>query len=72
MTTTNTSFRPWHWARMKINPKWPWPVQPGEELPYQAPAGNWIFFWIYVRRTSRVLGTRTFIPMTTLGLDGVE
>lgn len=64
----NTSFNPWHWSRMQIPSLNPW----REDTPFQAEAGNWVFFYIYLRRTSRVLGTRAYIPMHTLGMDGVE
>lgn len=63
-------MRAWHWARMRIG-RSPW-VTDNEKLPFQAQAGNWVFFWIYVLRTPRVVGTQTLLPMTTIGLDGVE
>jgi hypothetical protein len=49
----------------------PWKSD-NEKLPFQATAGNWVFFWIYVLRTPRVVGTQTVLAMTTIGLDGVE
>jgi hypothetical protein len=49
----------------------PWKMD-NDRVPFQADAGNWVFFWIYVLRTPRVIGTQTLIPMQTIGLDGVE
>ena len=66
-------MRPWHFARMRILGHRP-------KQPFQAQAGNWVFFWMHIRfaardpitRRHRVVGTHTHLAMHTLGLDGVE
>lgn len=64
-------MKPWHFTRIKIDAVYPWPEK--ARTPYQASAGNWVFFWIHWRHDATKSPFRnTFQAMTTLGLDGVE
>lgn len=63
-------MKPWHYARIKINAVYPWQDRP---LPYQTGYKNWIFFWVHYRHDATKTPFRnSFVPMHTLGLDGVE
>lgn len=62
-------MKPWHYSRIKIPALHPWKES---REPYQAPAGNWCFFWIHFRHDATKTPFRnTFFPMHTLGMDGV-
>ncbi|WP_085044313.1 hypothetical protein [Ensifer aridi] len=62
-------MKPWHYSRIKIPALYPWE----RETPYQAPAGNWVFFWLHYRHDATKTPFReSYVPLHTLGLDGVE
>lgn len=62
---------PWHYARIKINAAYPWPEK--NQTPFQASAGNWVFFWIHWRHNAKKsIFRNSYQSMTTIGLDGVE
>lgn len=62
-------MRPWHYARIKFKAPYPYQDRP---IPFQAPAGNWVFFYIHYRHNAKLSPFRqSFVTMHTLGLDGV-
>lgn len=64
-------MKPWHYSRIKIPGVEIWSNP--DPLPRQAPAGNWVFFFIHYRHDATKTPFRnTFLAMHTLGLDGVE
>lgn len=63
-------MRPWHYSRIKIPSEKPPHIK--ESLPYQAIAGNWVFFFIYIFHDTKDNPMReSYYSMHTLGLDGI-
>lgn len=53
---------PWYWSRIRFI---------RTDIPFQALAGNWVFFWVS-RRCNHPVFPQTRFPMTTIGLDGID
>lgn len=64
-------MKPWHWSRIKIPGSEIWAG--AKERPFQAESGKWVFFFIHYRHdATKTCFRNSFVPMTTIGLDGVE